>query len=130
MNLLSELMQHIGDAGVDELVKTAGLDREMASKAVPSGFEVILEQLEHGSSGGLGGLLQHGAGALGALMGGAEPSLPDPQRAASTLASKLGVDTGRAGHILTTLLPLVLTFFKSKGSSAGSVLGGLGSLFG
>ena len=129
MDILSELMQHVGTSGVGELVDKVGLDPQTAAKAVPSGLEVILGQLGGAGSGGLGGLLEQGMGALGGLLGGGSP-LADPQGAASELASKIGVDTDKAGSILSTLLPMVLQFLESKGGSAGSALGGLSKLFG
>jgi len=129
MGMMEELMQQIGNAGIGELVDKVGLDPQTASKAVPSGLEVILGQLGGGGGGG-GGLLDKGMDMLGGLLGGGGASLPDPEGAASQLASKIGVDTGTAGSILSTLLPMVLQFFQSGDGGGGSPLGGLGKLLG
>jgi len=130
MEILSELMQQIGKTGAGELVDKVGLDPETASRAVPSGLEVIMGQLGSGAKGGIGGLLEQGMGALGGLLGGGGSVLSDPEGAASQLASKIGVDTGTAGKILSALLPMVLQFFQGKEGSGDSPLGGLGKLFG
>ncbi len=129
-DMLSELMQHLGKTGIGTLVDSVGLDPETAAKAVPSGLEVILGQLGAGGRDGIGGLLGKGMGALGGVLGGGGIALPDPEGAASQLASKIGVDTGKAGSILSALLPLVLQFVQSGKDSGGSPLGGLGKLFG
>lgn len=129
MDLIAELTEMIAKQGTGELVRKAGLDPDTAAKAVPTGVEVILGQLGVGQ-GGAGGLLERGMGALGGLLGGGTPSLPDHEGAASQLASKLGLGKEKAGGILSVLLPLVLQALQEKGGSGGSVLGGLGKLFG
>ncbi len=127
MEIVQELTELIARKGTRELVDRAGLDPATAARAVPAGLEVILDRL---GGDGKDGLMEKGLGALGTLLGGDTPSLPDHQGAVAELASRLGVGAEKAGGILSVLLPLVMQALRDKGGSGGSPLGALGKLFG
>ncbi len=133
--MVRQLQDVIGDEAVGALAARLGFDRATGERAVPAVLEVVAGQLglEEAAAGGLAGLL--GSGALQrvqAFMNGGH-ALPDRRAAEADVASRLGVDTGAAGSVLDTVLPIavrgVRTLLAERGGLGGA-LGSLGRLFG
>lgn len=140
MSLLNELLSEHGSELTSALTSQLGLNQEQATGALESLAPMVVNGLKSqqdaggadaisgifnqlgasedllGNLGNLSGLLGGNggggaAGILGSLLGGQSRG----NAAESALTSKLGIDSGKAGMIVSILVPIIMGFLSKKG---------------
>ncbi len=140
MSILNQLITEHGSELIGTLTSELGLNEEQAAGALESVAPMVVNGLKSqqdsggteaisgifnqlgasedllGNLGSLSGLLggKSGGGAasvLGSLLGGQSRG----NAAESALSSKLGIDSKKAGMIVSILVPVVMSFLSKKG---------------
>jgi hypothetical protein len=157
MDLTSILMQSLGDNGIEQIGRQAGMNSSQTSAAMgavvpmllgamaknsssPEGASGLLGALDTDHDGSilddLGGFLggsmtnsrsANGSGILKHILGGNQAPVE------SGLANKVGVDSQSIGKLMTIVAPLIMAYLGKQKRSAGSSgfdSGGLGGLLG
>lgn len=142
MSLLNELMSEHGSELTGALTSQLGLSDGQANDAIGAVAPLVVNGLKSqqdagganavtgllsslggsedllGNLGNLSGLLTGGGGGgggasniLGSLLGGASQG----NAAESALTNKLGIDAGKAGAIVSILVPVIMGFLSKQG---------------
>ena len=161
MNSLQELLgEEQGNAAVDQIRQTAGLDSSTTSSVIQSALPAILGGLAgnaatpEGAQSLNNALEQHhdgglldNLGGLGSLIfGGGQQAAPPPQadgggilghifgnsqgQVAQQVSNQTGVSTGQVAQVLMMLAPIVMSYLGRQKQQQGVDAGGLGGLLG
>ncbi len=137
MSLINDLLKEHGSELVGALTSQLGLDEEQAGGAVAAIAPMVLNglksQQDNGGTDAVSGLLSQLGGSedlLGNLgniagmlsgQGGGNPlsallgSDTQAESATSALSSKLGIDSSKAGSVISALIPIIMGFLSKKG---------------
>ena len=134
MSLLNDLLAEHGSELTGAMTSQLGLNEEQAGGALASLAPMVLNGLKSqqdtggsdavngllsqlgggedvlGNLGNLSGLLG-GENPLGALLGGASKG----EEATNAIGQNLGIDSGKAGSVVSMLVPVVLGFITKQG---------------
>jgi hypothetical protein len=157
MDLTSLLMQSLGDNGIEQIGRQAGMNPNQTSAAMsavvpmllgamaknsssPEGASGLLGALDKDHDGSilddLGGFLggamisnrsSNGAGILKHILGGNQTTVE------SGLANKVGVDSASIAKLMTIVAPLIMAYLgkqKRSAATSGFDSGGLGDMLG
>ena len=161
MNSLQELLgEEQGNAAVDQISQTAGLDSSTTNSVIQTALPAILGGLAGNASTPEGaeslnnaleqhhdGSLLDNLGGLGSLIfGGGQQAAPPPQadgggilghifgnsqgQVAQQVSNQTGVSTGQVAQILMMLAPIVMSYLGRQKQQQGVDAGGLGGLLG
>ncbi len=161
MNSLQELLgEEQGNAAVDQISQTAGLDSSTTNSVIQTALPAILGGLANNASTPEGadslnsaldqhhdGSLLDNLGGLGNLIfGSGQQAAPPPQadgggilghifgnsqgQVAQQVSNQTGVSTGQVAQILMMLAPIVMSYLGRQKQQQGVDAGGLGGLLG
>jgi hypothetical protein len=154
------LGQEQGNAAVDQIGQTAGLDPSTTSSVIQTALPAILGGLANNAATPDGaeslnkaleqhhdGSLLDNLGGLGSMIFGGETQAPPPPQAdaggilghifgnsqgqvAQQVSNQTGVSTGQVAQVLMMLAPIVMSYLGRQKQQQGVDAGGLGGLIG